>query len=88
MKNSKKAPREVKVGEIVLIGHDTKKRIDWPLALVTDVIPGRDGTGRVVILKTKNGTLKRPIQRVYPLEVSQSEPEVTSYERTDQCKNA
>ena len=27
-------------------------------------------------MKTENGTLKRPIQRVYPLEVAQSEPEL------------
>lgn len=37
------------------------------------MIPGRDGQGRVVVLKTKNGVFKRPIQRVYPLEIPQDE---------------
>ena len=61
---------KIKVGDIVLIGNDNLKRLDWPLARVKDLIVGIDGNVRVVRLKTANGELIRPIQRVYPLEVS------------------
>lgn len=50
--------------------------MDWPLARIVDVIPGRDGKSRVFLLKTKNGVLKRPIQRIYPLEICQKDVEL------------
>ena len=73
LKEGKKESRKVKVGDVVLIGDDIHKRIDWPLARVVDEIPGRDGKTRVFMLKTKNGVMKRPLQRIYPLEISVSE---------------
>jgi len=69
----KKETRRIKIGDIVLIGDDTHRRIDWPLAWVVDVIAGRDGQKRVCVLKTKNGLFKKPIQRIYPLEVTHDE---------------
>jgi hypothetical protein len=36
-----------KVGDIVLIGTDNKKRIDWPLGRVIELIPGQGGHVRV-----------------------------------------
>ena len=68
-----KEVRKIKVGEIVLIGDDIHKRIDWPLARVEKLILGRDGTARVAVLKTKAGQFKRPIQRLYPLEISRED---------------
>lgn len=77
LKNGKRETREVNIGDVVLVGDDIHKRIDWPLARVTDTIPGRDGKCRVFVLKIKNGTLKRPIQRIFPLEISEKFGEVT-----------
>lgn len=73
MKNGKRETREVNIGDVVLVGDDVHKRINWFLARVIDsiAIPGRDGKCRVFILKTKNGTLKRLIQRIFPLEISE-----------------
>lgn len=71
LEDGKKESREIKIGDVVLIGDDTHKRIDWPLARVMDMIPGRNGNCRVFILKTQKGTLKRLIQRLYMLEISQ-----------------
>ncbi|GFV39634.1 putative RNA-directed DNA polymerase from transposon X-element [Trichonephila clavipes] len=45
----------------------------WPLAKVIRLIPGKDGKIRTVELKTLTGTILRPIQRVYPLEVQSTE---------------
>ncbi|GFX71100.1 putative RNA-directed DNA polymerase from transposon X-element [Trichonephila clavipes] len=72
-KNKKGTLLEVRLGEIVLIGDDIKKRMHWPLAKVIRLIPGKDGKIRTVELKTRTGTMLRPIQRVYPLEVQSTE---------------
>ncbi|GFS68537.1 putative RNA-directed DNA polymerase from transposon X-element [Trichonephila clavipes] len=72
-KNKKDPLSEVRLGEIVLIGDDIKKRMHWPLAKVIRLIPGKDGKIRTVELKTRTGTMLRPIQRVYPLEVQSTE---------------
>lgn len=59
-----------KMGEIVLIGSDNEKRLNWPLARVIGVINGRDGVVRVLKLRTANNSeLVRPVQRVLPLEI-------------------
>ncbi|GFV47882.1 integrase catalytic domain-containing protein [Trichonephila clavipes] len=72
-KNKKGPLSELRLGEIVLIGDDIKKRMHWPLAKVIRLIPGKDGKIRTVELKTRTGTMLRPIQRVYPLEVQSTE---------------
>ena len=67
--------RKVRVGDIVLIGDDHYKRIDWPLERVQELIAGRDGVLRVAVLKIKDEVLWRPIHRVFPLEISDHEVE-------------
>ncbi|GFY28277.1 39S ribosomal protein L49, mitochondrial [Trichonephila clavipes] len=61
--------REPRIGEMVLIGIDNKKRLSWPIAKIIELIPGRDGKIRTVRLKTQHGTVIRPVQRIFPLEV-------------------
>lgn len=68
-----KKNRKLLLGEVVLVGVDNRKRIDWPLAMVEQLIPGRDGETRLVKLKTASGVLFRPVQRVYPLEIRAKE---------------
>lgn len=63
--------KKVKVGDVVLVGCDQKKRIDWPMGLVREILPGKDGQVRVVRLKTATGILLRPVQRLYQMEISQ-----------------
>ncbi|GBM17001.1 hypothetical protein AVEN_133278-1 [Araneus ventricosus] len=60
----------IKEGDIVLIGHTNSKRIYFQLVKVMKLIPGRDGRVRVVEVSTGGGSFLRPIQRLYPLEVS------------------
>ena len=76
LKNKRSEMRKINVGAVVLIGDDIHKRIDWPLARVIAAIPGKDGNARVFMLKTKNGILKRAIQRLYPLEISHEDAEL------------
>ncbi|OXA49135.1 hypothetical protein Fcan01_15989 [Folsomia candida] len=67
--NEKKA-RQLQVGDVVLVGADNKKRFDWPMGRIMELIPGKDGVCRVANVKTSKGTLKRPLQRLYPLEIA------------------
>ncbi|CAG7821123.1 unnamed protein product, partial [Allacma fusca] len=59
----------MKIGDIVLLEQDNKKRINWPLARVIELFPGKDGIVRVVRLRTASGEIIRPVQRLFPLEV-------------------
>lgn len=68
--------RQIKIGNIVLIGNDCNKRLEWPLGRVIELFPGKDGIVRVVCLLTAKGRLVRLVQRLCYLEVdSDVEPE-------------
>ncbi|GFQ85448.1 DUF5641 domain-containing protein [Trichonephila clavata] len=60
----------LEVGDVVLIAHDNVRRIDWPLGVVLEVYPGKDGVPRVARIRTSHGERICPFQRLYPLEVS------------------
>lgn len=66
-RNKQIKTNEINLGDIVLIGNDISKRIDWPLAKVIGKIPGKDGVIRLVRLQTAAGECLRPVQRLYPL---------------------
>ncbi|KAF8785326.1 hypothetical protein HNY73_010883 [Argiope bruennichi] len=63
----------IRIGDTALIGDDVKKRLQWPLSRVIELIPGKDGHVRTVRVKTQHSTLVRPIERIFPLEVSGSD---------------
>ncbi|GFW95221.1 DUF5641 domain-containing protein [Trichonephila clavipes] len=60
----------LEVGDVVLIGHDNVRRIDWTLDVILEVYPGKDGIPRVARIRTSHGETICPFQRLYPLEVS------------------
>lgn len=60
----------IKVGDIVIVKEDNLPPAEWLLARVIDLHPGSDGLTRVVTIKTKNSTLKRPIAKLSPLPIS------------------
>ena len=70
---SKKKGRKMQPRKVVLFGVENSKRIDWPLPVVEELIPGRDGEVRLVKLRTASEVLLRPIHRVYPLEMHEEE---------------
>ncbi|GFR05997.1 integrase catalytic domain-containing protein, partial [Trichonephila clavata] len=67
---NKKQERDIKLGEVVLIGSDNVKCNDWPLRVVIKLLPGKDGINRLVRLRTAKGELLRSVQRIFPLEIS------------------
>jgi hypothetical protein len=68
-KGHKLQPREV-----VFLRVENSKRRHWPLAVIEELIPGRDGEVRLARLRTASGVLLRPVERVYPLEIHEEEP--------------
>ncbi|GFT12753.1 integrase catalytic domain-containing protein [Trichonephila clavipes] len=68
----KRQPRiKVSIWDIVLVGADNKKHINWPLGFISQLILGR-GEVRLVRVQTLTNELLRPIQRLYPLEIATS----------------
>jgi len=49
------------VEDVVLIENNLQKRLDWPLAVIREVYPGKDGYVRVVKLKTSKSDLICPV---------------------------
>ena len=61
------ANQKVKVGDAVRT--DNKNRSMWPLVVVQQIFPGRDGYTCAVQLRTTKGVIERPVQHLYPLEL-------------------
>lgn len=58
-----------KIGSIVLIKEDNVPRFRWPLGVIEDIFPGRDGLVRALRIRTQTGVYTRPLQKVFDLEM-------------------
>ena len=85
--------RSIKLGDIVTVMEEGKSnRGTWKLGRVQEVHPGNDGFARgatveVISNKGKRIRIKRPLQKLYPLEVTTTEVADASsptYKRADQ----
>lgn len=57
----------VTIGKIVIIKEDNSHPMFWPLAVVSEVYPGKDNVIRAVKVRTSNSTYIRPVTRLCPL---------------------
>ena len=57
----------INCGTIVLVEQPNTPPLHWPLGIIVDTFPGKDGEVRVVSVKTKTGIYKRPVVEVCPL---------------------
>lgn len=69
----------IEIGDVVLIHDDSLPRSNWRLGEVTELIESRDGCIRGAVLRVaskrgKHLTLRRPIQKLFPLEVNTGNP--------------
>ena len=64
--------QSVRVGDVVLI-HSDNPRLLWRMAVIESLIRGKDGLVRAVNLRTSKGKTNRPITKLYPLELVDSE---------------
>ena len=63
----------IRAGDIVIVHDANRPRGLWKLGRVYELIPGVDGNVRGAFVRVQSGgghsTIKRPVQRLYPLEV-------------------
>ncbi|XP_035218792.1 uncharacterized protein LOC118192023 [Stegodyphus dumicola] len=59
---NKKLSYKFKVGDIVLIENEDKKRTFWPLGRIVKLYPGKDNNVILVKVKTWNGEILRPLE--------------------------
>ena len=74
--HASKTSTPLKIGDIVVVHDEDNSRGFWKFAKVEKLLTGRDGLVREAILRvsSRNGRatiLQRPLQLLYPLEVSQ-----------------
>ncbi|KAL1447894.1 hypothetical protein WDU94_012402 [Cyamophila willieti] len=68
--SKKSVERTLEVGEMVLIGDENMKRLSWPVGRVEELITSKDNQVRVVKVRTAQGMVVRPVQRIYRLEIA------------------
>lgn len=61
------SPPNVKVGDLVLLKSNLTRPLQWPRGRIEEVHPGTDNVVRVVTVRTKNGLVKRPVNKICPL---------------------
>ncbi|KAK5971606.1 hypothetical protein GCK32_022899 [Trichostrongylus colubriformis] len=67
-----KFPRE---GEIVLLSEPCQKRSQWKMAKITKLVISSDGEVREAEVLCAKRTVKRPVNQLYPLEITGYNPE-------------
>ncbi|XP_068707690.1 uncharacterized protein [Montipora foliosa] len=68
--NQKTKETALTPGDVVLIKGEERNRGLWRIGVVDKLIPGRDGIVRAVRLRAGKSFLERPVQHLYPLELS------------------
>ncbi|KAJ8967169.1 hypothetical protein NQ314_003058 [Rhamnusium bicolor] len=56
-----------KIGMIVVIIQNNIPPLQWPLAIIEKLYPGKDGISRVAVVRTKNSSYTRPVAKLCPL---------------------
>ncbi|XP_062538270.1 uncharacterized protein LOC134206557 [Armigeres subalbatus] len=71
---------QIEVGKLVVIKDDNQPPMKWRMGRISDIHPGSDGIVRVVTLKTANGSLIRPIEKLcfLPLPEEDDRPSGTT----------
>ena len=54
---------------VVLVADDREKCLNWRMGVVRQLIRGRDGRYRAAVVQVKSGLLRRPIRKLYKLEL-------------------
>ena len=57
----------IRVGMVVLVASDNIPPLIWPLGIIEEVFPGKDGIIRSATVKTNNTSYVRPTVRLCPL---------------------
>lgn len=79
----RQARRNLQENDIVMIHDDNLPPGKWLMGRVIDLHPGSDGHVRVVTVKTKNGTLKRPVTKLSLLPINNESPQINPKHTAD-----
>ena len=74
----------IKTGDIVLV-YDDSPRITWKLAVIEELMKGKDGLVHAAKIRTAQGRTNRPIAKLIPLEVSSDVANSSSTNDDDNC---
>lgn len=74
----------IEVDDVVVIHDNNIPAGKWPLGRVTNVHPGSDGKVRVVTLKTKSGSIKRPVVKLSVLPTKSTEANLITSKESEQ----
>ena len=90
-KNNTNSP--VSVGEVVIVRDEQLPCGLWKLGIVQEVLKGRDGLVRAAIIKISSpnrpcSILKRPVQFLYPLEISSASVSPVATQDSDHSKSS
>ena len=62
-----KSQTDIEVGDLVWLVEDNVKRSQYRKARIVEIYPGKDGVRKSALIKTFDGTLKRPVVKLAPL---------------------
>ena len=68
-KNAVETPN-LKPNDMVLLTDEKLGPLQWPLGRIIEVFPGNDGQVRTILVRTKDGTYKRPAYKARNLPVN------------------
>ena len=72
----------VRKGDVVIV-HDDNPRATWKMAVVDELLVGKDKLVRAANIRTSTGITSRPITKLYPIEVNEGDKVPFSAERTE-----
>ncbi|XP_063442133.1 uncharacterized protein LOC134722442 [Mytilus trossulus] len=73
--------QSVKQGDVVQIYDDNSPRTTWKLGVIEELTYGNDNLVRSATVRTSNSKLNRPIVKLYPLEICESDSITTQTQR-------
>lgn len=70
----------IKIGDVVLVLEENKRRNKWKIGVIKSEIKGRDNVVRGarvrVVTKGKPKVISRPVQKLYPIEVQEEQEKI------------
>ncbi|XP_037024141.1 uncharacterized protein LOC119066028 [Bradysia coprophila] len=75
-----KPAEPIKVGDVVVVVDEKSQRNSWPKGIVEELLPGKKGIIRQVMIRTDRGIRKRSVSKLAVLDVKPPQPEVVNQE--------
>ena len=77
--------RNLRLGDVVLLRDDISPPTQWPLAIITELHPGKDGLVRVVKVRTAKSEFTRGIENLIYLPTDEECEQCYSILKSKKC---